>query len=72
MGWLDFMTIMDMNKNFIMCWKEKKKLVKQEKLRKRLLKKQQALMERLIRENNEKIMNERGYYGLYDKKGNLK
>ena len=54
-----------------MNWKERKRRIKQEKLRNRLLKQQQILMERLVRENNEKIMGERGYYGLYDKKGNL-
>lgn len=46
----------------------KKKRAKQYK---RLLKKQQELMERLIIENNKEIMEERGYYGVYDKFGNL-
>lgn len=44
---------------------------KREKQHQKMLKKQQKLMEKLIRENNERIMAKRGYLGLYDKRGRL-
>ena len=60
-----------MVKSFNIDWKERKKQKKAKRLRDKLLIKQEKLMEELIRENNERIMNSRGYFGIYDKKGNL-
>lgn len=50
---------------------KKWKLYKKAKQKNRLLIKQQKLMEKLIRERNEQVMMKRGWFGIYDKKGNL-
>ena len=48
-----------------------KKKEKKQREKNKLLKQQQKLMEKLIMEQNEKIMGKRGWIGIYDKKGNL-
>ena len=46
-------------------------LYKKAKKKNQLLKKQEKLMEILIRQQNEQIMLKRGWFGIYDKNGNL-
>lgn len=41
------------------------------KEKQRLLRKQKELFENLIRKHNEDVMSKRGWYGIYDKRGNL-